>query len=82
MFLKSLRGFRKLLVAHMSRRLKKGVEDKTGCEHFSTGVWIWEVQDGYFLSLSSSRLLGLRVWHHAGIAAHTAHATPTCHNLF
>lgn len=83
MLLKSPRGFRKLFMDHRSKRSKMSVEDKTGCEHFTTGVWIWGASGLIFLSLalSSSRLSGLRVWHHAGIAAHTAHATPACHNL-
>lgn len=48
MFLKSLRGFRKLFMDHIRKRSKKGVEDKTGCEHFTAWVWIWELQDWYF----------------------------------
>lgn len=33
MFLKTLRGFRKLFMDHITKRSRKGVEDKMGCEH-------------------------------------------------
>lgn len=48
MFLKSLRGFRKSFMDHISKSSKKGVEDKMVCEHFTTCVWIWELQEWYF----------------------------------
>lgn len=48
MYFKSLRGFRKLFKDHISKRSKKGLEDKMWCEHCTMCVWIWKLQYWYF----------------------------------
>lgn len=44
MFLKTTRGFRKLLMDLVTERSRKGVEDKMGCEHKTVCVYVCPVK--------------------------------------
>lgn len=77
MCLKPLRGFRKLFIDHITKRSRKGVKDKMGCEHNRSVI------DHFHSNLSHlSSLSGQRARYSAGNTVYIAHTALTCHNPF